>query len=251
MQLSETSSRCAGLNGAQLKLFAIITMLIDHCGLVIVYYALLCSTNTSLTAHQELLWNIYHLMRDIGRTAFPVFLFLLVQGFIHTHDRKAYARRLFVFGILSELPFNLCVDQTLFSTAHQNVMWSLLFGFFMMWGLDVLSQKEIPETLKFLLGLVMIAAASLAAWGLHTDYRYKGILILAVLYFVRFDKRLTLVALIVCFLWEPAAIFAALPVAFYNGQRGKMSKQFFYWFYPVHFLVLFVMQRVILFLLSI
>ena len=249
MQLSEKFSQHPGLNGAQLKLFAIITMLIDHCGLVIVYYGLLCSTNPVFQTHQEILWDIYHLMRDIGRTAFPVFLFFLIQGFIHTHDRKAYAMRLFVFGIVSEIPFDLCVDQTVFSTAHQNVMWTLLLGFLMIWGLDMLSQREIPEMLKFLLELVGIAVTAAAAWALHTDYSYKGILILAVLYFVRFDKKLMLVAMVVCFLWELPAIFAVIPVAFYNGQRGNMPKQFFYWFYPAHLLLLFILQRVIAFLL--
>lgn len=247
MQLSDKFSKVTGLNSAQLKIFAVITMLIDHCGLVIVYYALLCSTYPLFMDHQELLWDIYHLMRNIGRTAFPVFLFFLVQGFIHTHDRKAYAMRLFVFGFLSEIPFNLCLDQTLFSTAHQNVMWSLLIGFLMMWALDILSQKEIPESVKFLLSIAVIAAAALIAWGLKTDYSYKGILILAVLYFVRFNRKLTLVALVVCFLWELPAIFAVMPIAFYNGQRGNMPKHFFYWFYPVHLLVLFVLQRIILF----
>lgn len=249
MQLSENSSRRPGLNSAQLKLFAIVTMLIDHCGLVIVYYGLLCSPPPVLLAHRDLLWDIYHVMRDIGRTAFPVFLFFLVQGFIHTHDRKAYVIRLFIFGIVSEIPFDLCVDQTVFSAAHQNVMWTLLLGFLMMWGLDMLSQREIPEALKFLPGLVVIAGTAAAAWALHTDYSYKGILILAVLYFVRFDKKLTLMAMLVCFLWELPAIFAVIPVAFYNGQRGNMPKQFFYWFYPVHLLLLFLLQRVIVFLL--
>lgn len=250
MQISDKFPRSAGLNGAQLKVFAIATMLIDHCGLVIVYYALLHSAHPALVARQDLLWNIYHLMRDIGRTAFPVFLFFLVQGFIHTHDRKAYALRLFVFGILSELPFNLCVDQTLFSTAHQNVMWSLLIGFLMMWAMDSISQKKLPEAAKFLLCIAVISAAALSAWTLKTDYRYKGILILAVLYFVRFNRKLTLAALVVCFLWEPAAIFAAIPIAFYNGKRGNMPKYFFYWFYPVHLLLLFVLQRIILFVLQ-
>ena len=222
MQISDKFPRSAGLNSAQLKVFAIATMLIDHCGLVIVYYALLHSTYPALVAHQELLWDIYHLMRDIGRTAFPVFLYFLVQGFIHTHDRKAYAIRLFVFGILSEIPFNLCVDQMFFSTAHQNVMWSLLIGFLMMWALDILSQKEIPESVKILLSIAVIAAAALIARGLKTDYSYKGILILAVLYFVRFNRKLTLVALVVCFLWELPAIFAVIHIAFYNGQRGNM-----------------------------
>lgn len=246
MQISDNFPRFTGLNSAQLKVFAIVTMLIDHFGLVIVYYALLYSTYPALVAHQDLLWDIYHLLRDIGRTAFPVFLFFLVQGFIHTHDRKAYAIRLFAFGILSEIPFNLCVDQMFFSTAHQNVMWSLLIGFLMMWALDILSQKEIPESVKILLSIAVIAAASLIARGLKTDYSYKGILILAVLYFVRFNRKLTLVALVICFLWELPAIFAVIPIAFYNGQRGNMPKYFFYWFYPVHLLLLFVLQRIIL-----
>ena len=249
MQLSEKTLRGVVFTSSQLKIIALITMFIDHFGLVIVYYALLRNANPLLVAHQGLLWDVYHLMRAIGRTAFPIFLFILVRGFIYTHDRKAYTRRLFLFAVLSEVPFDLCVDQTMFSTAHQNVLWTLLFGFLMMWGRDILSKQKLAEPVKCLLSLALIGAVALLCWKLNTDYRYKGILILAVLYFVRFDKKLTLVALVVCFLWEPAAIFAAIPVAFYNGQRGNMPKHFFYWFYPVHLLALYLLQCAILVLL--
>lgn len=246
MLQTKNSPRFRGLSGANLKYFALCTMLIDHCGLVIVYYALLCCNSPFLMEHQEFLWDVYHLMRSIGRTAFPVFLFLLVQGFIHTHDRKAYSRRLFFFGLIAEIPFDLCIDRSFLSTAHQNVMWTLLFGFLMMCALDTVARKDMPDMAKGVLSVLVIAAAAFVSWVLNTDYSYKGILALAVLYFVRFDRKLTLVALTVCFLWEPAAIFAAIPVALYNGQRGNVPKHFFYWFYPVHLLLLYILQRVIL-----
>ncbi len=233
------------LNGAYLKYIALITMLIDHTGLVIVRHVLLFSQNSFLLEHQSFLWSFYHMLRGIGRISFPLFLFLLVQGFIHTRDRKAYALRLFLFAILSEIPFDLCVDESIISFSHQNVMWTLLLGFLMMWAMDLIFRQNLPEIGKFLLYAVVIAAFALLAWVCRTDYSYKGILALALLYIVRFSPPLTLVGTAVAFLWEPTALFSLIPLALYNGKKGHAPKYFFYLFYPVHLLLLYLLGEII------
>lgn len=246
MPMTDKKIPLRGISGANLKYFAIITMLIDHCGLVIVYYGLLCGANPWVIAHQDSFWILYRIMRSIGRMAFPVFLFLLVQGFIHTHNRRAYALRLLIFALISELPFDLCVGQTAVSFQYQNVMWTLLFGFLMMWAMDRISRTDLPEMARYMLDLGCVAAVAGLTWLCQTDYSYKGILALAVLYFTRFNRKLTLLATVICFLWEPAAIFAAIPIALYNGKKGNSPKYFFYWFYPVHLLILYLIQILLL-----
>lgn len=227
-----------GLSGAALKYIAVITMLIDHTALVVVLYGFIYNGRWLLIRHHDILPSLYDLMRQIGRIAFPIFLFLLVQGFIHTHDRRKYAMRLFLFACLSEPPFNLAVDRTLFSFDYQNVFWTLFAGFLMMWILEKLQCSELPRWAVFLASLLVIAAICRIVTVCHTDYSYHGILSLLLLYLFRYNKRMTLLAGAVSFAWEPAAIIAFLPIALYNGEKGRAPKYFFYAFYPIHLLVL-------------
>ena len=104
-----------GISGSTLKMIAIVTMLIDHIGAAVLARLLMVNglgeldqTNTDaimqwLSANGALYW-MYTVMRMIGRVAFPIFCFLLVEGFLHTHDVKKYAMRLGLFALLSEIP---------------------------------------------------------------------------------------------------------------------------------------------------
>ena len=76
------------LSGSALKLIAITLMLIDHTGLMILYnYP---ATTATLFSFGGVDYSWYRIFRDIGRAAFPIFCFLLVEGFLHTHNRKKY-----------------------------------------------------------------------------------------------------------------------------------------------------------------
>lgn len=81
--------RSGGISGNTLKMVAIVTMLIDHIGAGIVEPYL--NMNMVAMEGNEMLSRLYYLdmgLRIIGRAAFPIFCFLLVEGFLHTHNVK-------------------------------------------------------------------------------------------------------------------------------------------------------------------
>lgn len=120
-----------GLSGTALKGIACVTMLIDHVGAS-------CLENGFLSAPAAPagLAALDLVLRLIGRLAFPIFCFLLVEGFVHTHDVKKYIGRLLLFGLVSEVPFDLAFFRTPFAPGYQNVYWTLALGVLAMAGLN-------------------------------------------------------------------------------------------------------------------
>ena len=87
-----------------LKLVAVFTMLLDHAASgILEYYLQYVPLNDDVW---ELLYRINSDLRVIGRIAFPLFCFLLIHGFMHTHSRLKYVGNLLLFALLSELPFD-------------------------------------------------------------------------------------------------------------------------------------------------
>ena len=173
-----------------------------------------------------------------GRLAFPIFCFLAVEGFLHTHDVKKYVRRLVLFGLLSEVPFDLAFFRTPFAPQHQNVYWTLALGVLAMAGLK---RFEKENGLPGWQGLVWAGGCAALALAANTDYHAIGVLIICTLYLTRADRKRQCLAGALLFMFELTAPLAFVLVWFYNGQRGACSplqKKAFYWFYPVHLLVL-------------
>ncbi len=236
-----------GISGSTLKLIAIFTMLIDHSG-ACVLRAILRLPEIAADPGRSQFWrNLYNLSRDIGRIAFPIFCFLLVEGFLHTRNVKRYAGRLFVFALISEIPFDLALKGGWFVPGYQNVYFTLLIGLLVLIGIRWITDNG---TKRLLLCLLPIAAGMLLANAMKTDYSYKGVFLIAILYLLRSSRLYQCIGGVATIAWELPAPLAFIPVYFYNGERGLSLKYVFYWFYPVHLLLLYAIKTWVLPLLA-
>ena len=226
-----------GLSGSALKWIAVLSMLIDHATVVLV-------EGSWAAGIRAVSYNMYMVLRGVGRLAFPIYCFLLVEGLLHTRDVKKYLLRLLAFSLISEFPFDLALMGSVFTLYYQNVFFTLCLGLLGLTLWRVLTEKEDFHAAwwRQALGLLCLAAAALGAELLHTDYGWQGVAVISLMYLLR---RLPLLrdpawlgALYLSNPLELAALPDAILFRLYNGQRGRQSKYFFYIFYPAHLLVL-------------
>lgn len=220
------------LSGSMLKVLAMVTMLIDHTAFILQPVFM-----TPIPLSGERFFYPYTLMRLIGRLAFPLFCFLLVEGFLHTSDRKKYALRLFAFALISEIPWNLAHGA--FFYAHQNVYFTLLLGYLGIWTTEHF-QKDRTKMALFLLGLLTESIL------LDADYGVSGFGFILCLYLLR-NHALGQALVGSCLLpstWQGGLAF--IPINLYNGKRGfirgKAAAYCFYAFYPLHILALYFLR---------
>lgn len=241
-----------GISGSTLKLIAIITMLIDHVGAAVIWRMILSNAAAGSmegTIAYDGLLRIYMIMRYIGRIAFPIFCFLMVEGLQKTRNKAKYAFRLGIFALASEIPFDLAFSSKILEFDYQNVFFTLFIGLLTMIAADKINQmpdkcvndnaRKIMKIFKYPIQLMIMAIGALVAEFLQTDYGAIGVICIMVLYFFRKIKVLQIVAGCFAFLWELTAPFAFIPIGFYNGRRGLKLKYVFYLFYPMHLLILY------------
>lgn len=231
-----------------LKLIACITMLIDHITLIfeigkeqVLFHLALGSFEQDIT--------VYDIGRGIGRISFPLFAFLIVQGYFHTRSLKKYLLRLGLFAIISEIPFDLAFwdfpnpDLLWF---RQNILVTLFFGLLMISMLDWVKKRYEQQRLylNFIQVLLLLAFSYLLLLvnGSYSEYGY-GILLMAAFYYGYYDKKVSLILFIaitgfLCGGIQFVSILAAPFIYFYNGKKGYSIKYFFYLFYPLHLLLL-------------
>ena len=254
---AKSKIRWGGISQETLKLIACMTMLIDHIGA-----ALVLPTDaiyhSDVQLYTTMAW-INLVMRCIGRIAFPIFCFLLVEGVYHTRNPKKYLQRLAVGMLLSEIPFDLAFFRDGISWAHQSVMVTLLLGCIL-----VLQMNRSKGFWK----LLWIVPFYFAAEWLRTDYGGDGILLIALFALAKGTKHEKWWQLAAMFLlyWDFSftyryynldirlpmnrlPLMAAVPILFYNGRKLTYSKKIqwaFYLFYPVHIAVLALLKLVFL-----
>jgi hypothetical protein len=232
-------------SGSQLKWLAIFTMLMDHTAKILYFrtsitIAVPYQTDTNRLIEGSESLSPFFIM--IGRLAFPIFCFLLVEGFVHTSNIKRYSIRLFLFALLSEIPYDLAFSKRFVDIHSQNVFFTLWIGLLVIAGL----KKYWHSSLRSLpLSLVIIGSGVFVAEWLQTDYGgWIGVLLIVNFYLFR--NRKLLKCLFGGLILLQNSIFGLLAFIFiylYNGQRGRQLKYFFYWFYPVHLLVLVSIQQ--------
>lgn len=251
-----------GISGAGLKWIAIITMLIDHIGAVVLMPLISMSMMRSGNSSLELM-SVYTILRTIGRISFPIFCFLIVEGFFHTKDVKKYGLRLALFALISEAPFDLALFGKPFETSHQNIFFTLTIGLFTIFLFSKMREKS--TALAFVIPILGAALAEV----INTDYGAYGVLLIFIFYLFREKSGPRLIAFVILAIINlffsyfmanipitpqiiPAIlpslipVLALIPIEVYNGERGKQPKYFFYLFYPVHLLLLYFIRMAVI-----
>ena len=236
-----------------LKIIGVVTMLFDHIGDII-------SRKVSFSFYFNL----------IGRIAFPIFSYQLVQGYLNTKDFKKYILRITLFALISQIPFSLFLS-TYTNEFVLNIFFTFLFAI-----LTIFLYKKCNEKFKNnFLGLLIVVISSIVAHFIKLDYGAFGILLIFVFYFFETefkDKNLKLLninlstkkifmTISVLFLsfvkyipdiikypfltnrYLQFSLFTFLPmlfILFYNHKEGPKLKYFFYIFYPLHLLILYL-----------
>lgn len=221
-----------GLSGGTLKIIALVSMLIDHATAIFVNYY----------DYQ----GLYNVGRCIGRLAFPLYCFLLVEGFCYTRNIKKYCFRLFLFAILSEVPFDLAFSYTVVNMGHQNVFFTLLLGILLIWNLDRILKRKNTNWIGNVLNLVGAIAVYMISCFINADYGVYGVLLIVLFYLFRGNKGKVAASNIgfnfvfsLGSIRQLAGVCSVPIISLYNGKKGVSLKYFFYLIYPLHLLLFY------------
>ena len=232
-----------------LHLMAMVFMLCDHL------WGTIVSGNDWLTC--------------IGRLTFPLYAFMIVEGYFHTKNLKNYAGRLLLFAVLSEIPFNLAMGSRLFYPIHQNVLWSFLISIGLIHWNEKMKGKQIWK--QIFVAAASICIGTLAGILTFVDFYQAGILTVLAFYFFRGKKWWCYLCQLIC-LWyinfellgglvyefnlfgqvfsfarQGLALLALVPIWMYRGKQGPHGcalQYAYYAFYPVHLLILGLLKFV-------
>ncbi len=231
------------LTSFALHILAMALMLCDHL------WATVVPGNTWLTV--------------LGRIAFPIFAFMIVEGWCHTASRKKYVLRLLIFALLSEIPFKLVMGGGLIYPFQQNVLWTFLLGLAMIRLNEKAAKRKWP--VRILVGVGTVLLGYILGLLTMVDYNKAGVLTVMMFWFLRGRKWWNYAGQLVClayvnlellkglsfrmelfgrevFLSQQAfAVLALIPIWLYHGRQGpynKTVKYIYYAFYPVHLLIL-------------
>ncbi len=240
-----------GISASTLKLLAMVLMVLDHL------WATVIPGND---------WMTY-----LGRMAFPIFAFQIAEGYCYTSDWRRYLKRLLVFALVSEVPFDLIMSGSPFFIFHQNVLFTFVLGLRAIAALDAFRRER---TAKRALRAALAVAGSLLL-GLigMVDYGWRGVLTVILFWVLRqlpFEKAGQLVMLLLLnqvffqgqmipvslpgggtfeLATQAFAVLAVIPIWLYNGKKGWSSRLWqlgAYAFYPAQFLLIWLVWRFLL-----
>lgn len=257
MLLQSDFIRRYGLSGNMLKLLAMLIMLVDHVGAVLLPQ--------------------YRILRYIGRLSFPIYCFLITEGVIHTHNIYRYGGRLLAFAIISEIPFDLAIFGEVIELSDQNVFFTLFIG------MTVVQLTRITDASK---GLAVLLLGMGAALWLRTDYSAYGIIMIYCFYVFREKPLWMLMSVgITNYIMgiggtgsQKYAVLAMIPIFLYSGRKsyreketnekhdlckydninngmpayrkktvGQLLLQYgFYAIYPIHLFILFLIKKYVM-----
>jgi len=227
------------MTAATLKKIAMITMFIDHLGAIF--------------------FPSYLSLRIIGRIAFPIFAFLLVEGSFKTSNKTKYILRIFTFALITEIFFDLAFFQGL-DFGHQNILFTFTLGLLMVYSFKKINFNT--KALNIYSHLLIVIIFSCLAIFFKFDYQYLGILTIFYFYLFRIKviaKNGLVLLLIITYSItsfefpffsinipiQALAIFSLFFILNYNGKKGGLNPYFVYGFYPGHLAILILINLVL------
>jgi len=225
-------------SGAQLKYIAFLSMLADHVNKALIYPFL---------SGEGILQHISDVFDILGRIAFPLFAFFLVEGFFKTGNRKKYLASLLIFGIISEIPFDMALSGVFFEPNSNNIMFTLALMLITIWIIDILKEKmqNMSKYIWYPVSFVIVGIMCIISMVTGLDYEYHAIMI-GYLFYIFYNKRVFAIFLgYLAIFKEVWSLLGFSLILTYNGKRGKQNKLFNYCFYPVHLLILGILRMVL------
>lgn len=205
----------------------------------------------------------------IGRIAFPIFAFMVAEGYSYTHNLRRYLLRMLSGALLAEIPFDLMYGGSIFYPFHQNVLWTFLLSLLLI-ALIEKSRSRFGPVLSTLISVGLAVLGFVIGYAAMVDYYGIGILTVLMFYFFRKRSWKNRLCQFICLyilnvkllggyyydvqmfgfeievVQQGFALLALIPIWLYQGRQGIRNKffQFFcYAFYPAHMLLLFVVRE--------
>lgn len=229
------------ISGSSLKIIAVICMLVDHTAGHLFHHCAWALVPW-FTIGKYAVGPFFVMRSIIGRWAFPIFAFLVVEGYLHTRSKKRYFLNLFLFALLTEPIWDLSHYDCLFSMKSQNVLFTLALG---VAGLRIIDYFR-NDGLHRLIAIVGVVGVSFL---LRCDYGMIGVSFIMLLYLFRNKRDFQFLSAVPAFGHSPyswSALLAMFPILMYNGKRGfikgVLGKYLFYIIYPLHLLVLYCLK---------
>lgn len=195
--------------------------------------------------HVGFIFDLHSIYRIVGRLSFPLFAFLIYQGFLHSSDIFKYLRRLLLFGLSIELLLTVVNFYVTINNIPRNIFLTLSFGLI---GLLMLnSNKSVLEKMFIVFLLSFIAET------LNFDYGWYGVILVISFYFLKTNVLITIIIqLTINFIYyyflkfdiQFYALFSWGFILLYNGQIGTKLKhnKLMYFYYPLHLTLLFLIK---------
>lgn len=238
--------RSLAMTGTNLKIYGCITMLFYTIGMSIVQNGIIHVNQYSGSEIAQLMADDPNMMvlsgwasvlQLIGGLAVPVFAFLLVEGFQRTSSYSRYLLTMLGFAVVSEVPYDLAMNDTLWDISSQNVLFTMTICLAMLYGLRFFQEKR--GFLARAAQVFIVIAAILWSSLLKCNFGLCVILLVTI-YYLFYDrggiKILMGCAVSAMYVTSPLSGYALWS---YNGERGwNKNKYVFYAFYPLHLLIL-------------
>ena len=213
-----------------LKIIGMSSILCDHCAIVFAGYGLP-------------VWA-YWTMRCVGRLAFPIFTYFIVQGFIYTHSVGKYGLRILLAAVLSEIPYNMAIFGKVWYFGHNNVLFTFAMALFVLW----LAQKIYKKNTHYVPFVVIpVLWAMAVSYVLGLDYSWRCILLAVIFYYLRSYRSIMytaggIVMIISGSVAGLATPLALIPIHLHDGEKGRIPRFITYAFYPAHLLLLSIIR---------